>query len=61
VLRVGAQTTGEGRRDKRLCGLGDDMVPQVFPAGQWLVVAHRQRLGPGELLAASFSVSMLTW
>ena len=45
VFFVGAQTTGEERRGKCLCGLGGDMVVKVFPAGQCLVVAHRQRLG----------------
>lgn len=47
VLRIGAQTTGEERRGKCLCGLGGDMVMKVFPAGQCLIVAHCQRLGSG--------------
>ena len=44
VLRVGTQTTSEERHDKGLRCLGDDVIVQVFPAGQCLLVAHRQCL-----------------
>ena len=45
VLQVRAHAAREERGDERLRGLRDDVVVEVLPAGERLVVGHGERLG----------------
>ena len=45
VLQVCAHAAREERGDERLRGLRDDVIVEVLPAGERLVVGHGERLG----------------